>query len=141
MTIVSIIMPNWVSMQWTTDYGNTLHDSIGLYQRCKSTGTVERCDPFPESVRHLASGHDRLWRAAGLTMTLAAVLELAVVVLFMVVLAGGKPRREKGWRVLAGLLVVVALLQLFALALVVSFLLFILSVGPFSKKRSMLTNI
>ncbi|KAK3377815.1 hypothetical protein B0H63DRAFT_478047 [Podospora didyma] len=118
MTIASIIMPNWVSMQWTTDYGNTLHDRIGLYQRCKSTGTLERCDPFPESLRYLASGHDRLWRTAELTMTLAAVIELASVVAFMVILAGGKARREKGWRVLGGLLAVVALLQLFALALV-----------------------
>jgi len=55
-------------------------------------------------------------------MSFAAVLELATLVAFVVVLVGGKQKREGGWKVLAFLLGVVGLLQCACMAIVVCFL-------------------
>ena len=54
-------------------------------------------------------------------MSFAAVLELATLVAFVVVLVGGKQKREGGWKVLAFLLGVVGLLQCACMAIVVCF--------------------
>lgn len=40
---------------------------------------------------------------------------------FVVVIAGGKQKRESGWKILTGLLIFVALIQCIAMALVVGF--------------------
>lgn len=52
-------------------------------------------------------------------MSFAAVLELVTIVAYVVVLAGGRQKRENGWRVLSFLLVVVGLLQCASMAIVV----------------------
>ena len=54
-------------------------------------------------------------------MSFAAVLELATLVAYLVVLIGGKQKRETGWKVLAFLLVVVGVLQCASMAIVVCF--------------------
>lgn len=56
-------------------------------------------------------------------MSLATILELATLVGIVVILSGGKARRETGWRILAGLLGVVGLVLFSGMAVVVSFLL------------------
>lgn len=53
-------------------------------------------------------------------MNVSAVMELVTVIAFVVILAGGKQKRESGWRVLSFLLVVVAVLQCASMAIVVS---------------------
>jgi hypothetical protein len=53
-------------------------------------------------------------------MNFAAVFELAIIVAFVVILAGGKQKRERGWKLLATMLVVVGVVQCGAMALVVS---------------------
>lgn len=52
-------------------------------------------------------------------MNFAAVFELVTIVTFVVILAGGKQKRERGWKLLAVMLVVVGLVQATAMALVV----------------------
>lgn len=52
-------------------------------------------------------------------MSFAAVLELATIVAYMVVINGSKQKRETGWKVLAFLLVLVGVVQCAAMAIVV----------------------
>jgi hypothetical protein len=54
-------------------------------------------------------------------MSFAVVLEGTTIIAFIVVIAGGKQKRESGWRVLSGLLILVALVQCAAMALVVGY--------------------
>lgn len=54
-------------------------------------------------------------------MTLAAVLQLATLVAYGVVLGGGKQKRAVGWRVLALLLLLVAAAQCAGMGIVVGF--------------------
>jgi cytochrome c1 len=60
-----------------------------------------------------------MWRSVGFMMSFAAVLELATIVAYLMVIAGGKQKREIGWRVLAFLLVLVGVVQCGAMAIVV----------------------
>lgn len=57
-------------------------------------------------------------------MSLAFIAELATVVGFVVTLGGGKVKRQGGWKVLGGLLGAVAVVEVGAMAVVVSYLLF-----------------
>jgi hypothetical protein len=52
-------------------------------------------------------------------MNFAALLECASLVAFLVIIGGGRQKREQGWKVLVGLLVLVALAQCFAMSTVV----------------------
>lgn len=52
-------------------------------------------------------------------MSFAAVIEMATIVAFVVVLAGGREKRVNGWKVLAGLLGILGLLQCAGMAIVV----------------------
>jgi hypothetical protein len=60
-----------------------------------------------------------MWRSVGFMMSFAAVLELVTIVAYLMVIAGGKQKRETGWRVLAFLLVLVGVVQCGAMAIVV----------------------
>lgn len=54
-------------------------------------------------------------------MNFSAVIELATLVAFVVVLLGGRDKREGGgWKIVSGLLGLVALVQLISMAIVVS---------------------
>ncbi len=53
-------------------------------------------------------------------MSLAMVVQLATAVAFLIILAGGRPKREGGWKILSGLLGGVAAIQFCALSIVVS---------------------
>ena len=61
-----------------------------------------------------------MWRSVGFLMSFAVVMEGVTLVTFVVMIAGGKQKRESGWKILTGLLVLVALIQCTAMALVVS---------------------
>jgi hypothetical protein len=62
-----------------------------------------------------------MWRTTGFLMSFAVVAELATLVGFLVILAGGRVKREGGWKVLGGLLAAVAAAQFVGMAVVVSF--------------------
>jgi hypothetical protein len=55
-------------------------------------------------------------------MNAAAVVELVAIVTYIVILAGGRQKRERGWKLMAALLVVIGLAQCVAMALVVSYI-------------------
>ncbi|KAK3684731.1 hypothetical protein B0T22DRAFT_463982 [Podospora appendiculata] len=118
LTIAAVSTPKWVSYSVTAEPGR-VHDHIGLHRRCTSTSGSEVCVHFP-SVRQ-CEGDGRfcaMWRTTGFLMNLAVVAELAAVVGFLVIMAGGKMKREGGWRILGVLLGLVAAVQFCATALV-----------------------
>jgi hypothetical protein len=61
-----------------------------------------------------------MWRTVGWLMSLATIMELATLVGIVVILSGGKARREAGWRILAALLGLVGLVLFSGMAVVVS---------------------
>jgi len=121
MTIASIVTPKWISYTETTKSGDTVYDRIGLHRRCMST-SPDGCVHFPDEQRCAGDGGRfcNMWRTTGFLMSLAVVMELATIVGFLVTVAGGKVKREAGWRVLCGMLGVGAALQFGAMAVVVS---------------------
>lgn len=119
MTISSIFVPDWIT--YTTSSSNPSHTFtkvIGLHRSCESE---HGCQHFP--TLEDCSGTDRyfcsMWRSVGFLMSFAAVLELATIVAYMVVINGSKQKRETGWKVLAFLLVLVGVVQCGAMAIVV----------------------
>ncbi|KAK0643020.1 hypothetical protein B0T16DRAFT_415100 [Cercophora newfieldiana] len=116
MTIASIVTPKWISFTEITKSGEMVYDHIGLHRRCMST-SPDGCVHFPDEQRCEGDGRFcYLWRTAGFLMSLAVVVDLATMVGFLVIVAGGKAKRETGWRVLCGMLGVVAALQFGAMA-------------------------
>lgn len=55
-------------------------------------------------------------------MNIAAVLELATLIAYLVIIAGGKQKRESGWKILAFMLTLIGLIQCFAMSTVVRIL-------------------
>lgn len=53
-------------------------------------------------------------------MSFATVVELATAVSFVVVMAGGKYKREEGWMLIAGLLIADAVVEFAGMGIVVS---------------------
>ena len=60
-----------------------------------------------------------MWRSVGFLMNLTFVIELATLVAFAVILLGGRDKREGGWKIVSGLLAIVAIGQLVSMAIVV----------------------
>jgi len=60
-----------------------------------------------------------MWRSVGFLMNFAAVIELATLVAFAVILLGGRDKREGGWKIVSSLLAGIALVQLASMAVVV----------------------
>lgn len=58
-----------------------------------------------------------MWRTVGFLMSFATVAELATLVGFVTIMTGGKAKRERGWKILSMLLMVVAVIQFAAMAL------------------------
>lgn len=57
-------------------------------------------------------------------MSVAALFELVTLIAFFMLITGGKQKRERGWRLLSFLLVLVGLLQCASMAVVVCALLY-----------------
>lgn len=53
-------------------------------------------------------------------MSFAAVLELATIVAYVIIIGGGKQKRETGWKVLGFMLMLVGIVQCAGMAIVVS---------------------
>jgi len=61
-----------------------------------------------------------MWRSVGFLMSFAVVMEGMTLIAYIVILAGGKQKREQGWKILSGLHFLVGALQLGSMAIVVS---------------------
>jgi hypothetical protein len=120
MTFASIFIPDWVTYDAPGKPGGTYHKTIGLHRSCT---TGHGCIHFP--TREDCMAKDRyfcsMWRSIGFLMSFAAVLELATIVAYIVVLGGGKQKRETGWKVLSFMLVLVGVVQCASMAIVVCF--------------------
>lgn len=122
MTLAAILMPDWVSYSVTANTGATFTQKLGLHRSCSSEFDPP-CRPFPERADCL--GDERqfcsMWRTTGFLMSFAAVAELATLVGFLVIMMGGKMKREAGWKIVVGMLAIVAAILLAAMSIVVCF--------------------
>ena len=129
MTLAAIITPDWLAYTVRTSGGSVFSRKIGLHQDCTSAADPP-CRHFPSAgdcegnARYFCS----LWRTTGFLMSFATVAELATIVGFMIIMGGGKLKREGGWKILGSLLALVAGIQFAAIAIVVRLSLF----SPFS---------
>ena len=118
-TIASVALPNWVSYTSPTNH-DPIRITYGLHRRCSSISG--KCESFPK--REDCHGEDKyfcsMWRSAGFAVNFSLMVELACIVAYITVLTGGRGVRESGWKILAGLLSLVAVGQVVAMALVVS---------------------
>ena len=99
--------------------GVRIHSTYGLHQLCSSL--TKTCEPFPRyedcqgSNRYFCS----MWRSVGWMMSFAVVLEGMTLVAYVAILAGGRQKRESGWKVLSFLLMLTAVVQCAGMAIVV----------------------
>jgi hypothetical protein len=127
MTIFAIFHQNWLSLDVSTPTpGEHVSKTISLHTSCTTINNIKTCHHFPQKSNCLAN--DRyfcsMWRSVGFMMSFAAVLECATVVAYVVIIAGGKQKRETGWKVLAVMLVFVGALQCSCMAIVVCYSLY-----------------
>jgi hypothetical protein len=117
-TLASVALPNWVTYTSPTEH-EPIKVSYGLHKRCSSiTG---KCNTFPRDEDCVGANQYfcSMWRSTGFFMNFSLMVELACIVAYVTILFGGRQVRESGWRILAGLLSLVALGQLVAMSLVV----------------------
>ncbi|CAL3967431.1 hypothetical protein PZA11_003736 [Diplocarpon coronariae] len=118
MTFSAIFIPDWVTWTVESPSGGHFTKTIGLHQSCVST--TNTCTHFPQ--KEDCSGNDRyfcsMWRSVGFLMSFAAILELATIITYVLIIGGGKQKREKGWKVLTFMLVLVGIVQCAGMAIV-----------------------
>lgn len=122
MIIASITLPHWVTYTVTTAEGKEYSKHIGLHRSC-SNGFNEPCQVFPTEELCSANGERyfcSMWRSVGFLASFSTILHLASIVTFLVIMGGGKYKRETGWTVLGGLLVFVAAIEFTLMGIVVS---------------------
>ncbi|KAF7563029.1 hypothetical protein G7046_g1110 [Stylonectria norvegica] len=122
MIIASIWMPQWVSYSVTTGGGETFEKHIGLHRSCSSLDNPP-CRDFP--YKDMCQGEERyfcsMWRTVGFMASFATILCLACVVSFVVIMSGGKYKRETGWPFVSVMLTLVAAVE-FAVISIVAYL-------------------
>jgi hypothetical protein len=120
MIISSIALPHWVTYSVTTANGDTLQKHIGLHKSCSSLDDPP-CRPFP--YRELCQEGERyfcsMWKTVGFMAAVAAVLCLASLVTFAVVMKGGKYKRETGWPFVAIMVSLVSVVEFVIISIVV----------------------
>ncbi|PNS19032.1 F-box protein pof12 [Sphaceloma murrayae] len=120
LTLTSISLPNWISYTSpsTSPSSDPVHVTYGLHSRCSSL--TNTCEPFPQDSD--CRGDERsfcsMWRSVGFLMNFTVVLELACFVGFLVVILGGRGKRESGWKMVSGLSAVVVVCQAAAMGIV-----------------------
>lgn len=122
MTLTSILVPHWVSMDVESQNSDTVYSQhLGLHHYCNTALPDKPCRTFPDEEKD-CDPNDRyfcsMWRTTGFLMSFATVAELATLVCFVVAIGGGSVKREYGWKVLCGLLSVVSVVQFAAMGLI-----------------------
>ncbi|KAL0942667.1 uncharacterized protein CTRU02_200553 [Colletotrichum truncatum] len=123
MIIASITLPHWVTYSVTATDGNEFSKHIGLHKACSNLYDPQ-CQEFPteelcskDGERYFCS----MWRSVGFLASFSTIMHLASLVTFLIIMSGGKYKRETGWKVLSGLLLVVAVVE-FTLMGIVAYL-------------------
>ncbi|KAH7356799.1 hypothetical protein BKA65DRAFT_450622 [Rhexocercosporidium sp. MPI-PUGE-AT-0058] len=118
MTFAAIFIPDWVTYAVDSPSGGHYTKTIGLHRSCSSTSNT--CIHFPQ--KEDCHGSDRyfcsMWRSVGFLMSFAAVLELGTIVAYVIIIGGGKQKRETGWKVLGFMLMLVGIVQCAGMAIV-----------------------
>lgn len=119
LTLAAIIVPRWISWDTTTSAGTRIHYTYGLHKRCSSISGS--CEYFPQQED--CHGPDRyfcsLWRSVGFLMSFAVVLEGMTLAAYIVIIGGGRQKREAGWRALSFMLMFIGVVQCAAMAIMV----------------------
>ncbi|KAK7951641.1 uncharacterized protein PG986_007369 [Apiospora aurea] len=122
LTITSIMTSNWVEYSVTAENTNaTFSHHVGLHQSCSLSSTADKatCRPYPdEDDCRDDQFFCTMWRSSGFLMSFATVVELATAISFLVVMLGGKYKREEGWFVIAGLLIADAVIEFAGMGIV-----------------------
>ncbi|KAK6841737.1 hypothetical protein PG990_006269 [Apiospora arundinis] len=122
LTITSIMTSNWVEYSVTAQNTNaTFSHHMGLHKSCSLSATTDTmtCRPFPdEDDCRDDQFFCSMWRSSGFLMSFATVVELATAISFLVVMLGGKYKREEGWFVIAGLLIADAMIEFAGMGIV-----------------------
>ncbi|KAM7196510.1 hypothetical protein V8F20_006984 [Naviculisporaceae sp. PSN 640] len=129
LTITSVLSLSWVTYDSDSAShskpgpGTRVHDRIGLHKRCMSIDGdgSETCTPFPDDKKCALNGDQGLcsmWKTTGFLMNLAIVAELVTLIAFLIVMAGGKQKRERGWKVLGLMIGGVGLLEVAGMGIV-----------------------
>ncbi|KAK8049367.1 hypothetical protein PG994_011097 [Apiospora phragmitis] len=122
LTITSIMTSNWVEYSVTAENTNaTFSHHVGLHRSCSLSATADKttCRPFPdEDDCRDDQFFCSMWRSSGFLMSFATVVELATAISFLVVMLGGKYKREEGWFVIAGLLIADAVIEFAGMGIV-----------------------
>lgn len=122
MTIAALATPHWVSYTVTTTAGDHLSKHIGLHKSCSSLDDPP-CRRFPykslcqEGERYFCS----MWRSVGFLAWVTALLCLAGLVSFLVVMRGGKYKRETGWPFVTSMMALVSVVEFVVIAIVVGY--------------------
>ncbi|KAF2649825.1 hypothetical protein K491DRAFT_707905 [Lophiostoma macrostomum CBS 122681] len=114
MTIASVVTPRWVSYS----PNDKREISMGLHYECSSIRGS--CEPFPqpEQCHGDKKTFCHMWRTVGFLTTFAVAIQLATLVSFIVIIAGGVQRRTQGWKVICSVLTVGGLVQCAGMAIV-----------------------
>ncbi|KAK8081888.1 hypothetical protein PG996_000669 [Apiospora saccharicola] len=122
LTITSIMTSNWVEYSVTAHNTNaTFSHHVGLHRSCSLSATADKatCRPFPdEDDCRDDQFFCSMWRSSGFLMSFATVVELATAISFLVVMLGGKYKREEGWFVIADLLIADAVIEFAGMGIV-----------------------
>ncbi|RWA09578.1 hypothetical protein EKO27_g5517 [Xylaria grammica] len=109
---------HWVTYSVTASTGATFSKHLGLHESCSSVSDP-KCRPFPseDDCRDYKT-FCSLWRSSGFLLTFATIVELATLVSFLVVLAGGKFKREGGWKLIGSFLLADAVVEFASMGIV-----------------------
>ncbi|KAH6690581.1 hypothetical protein F5X68DRAFT_259992 [Plectosphaerella plurivora] len=118
MTVASISVPHWISYSVTTEH-QTFSRHIGLHRSCSNLYDPP-CRTFPTEDQ--CQGDERyfcsMWRSIGFLASFSVILHLATLVSFLVVMGGGRFKREVGWKVVSVLLLSVAAVEVVIISIV-----------------------
>lgn len=119
LTITSIFLPYWLTISIPSD--DHLKITYGLHRACSSL--TNSCRPFPSTSDCTSASSDSshfcpLWRSSAFLMSFTGILEIATLVAFFIILAGGLQKQAQGWKVLVGLMGVVVVGQVASTAIV-----------------------
>ncbi|KAK5070490.1 hypothetical protein LTR64_000161 [Lithohypha guttulata] len=137
MTIAAIIVPNWLIYDSVVGHGkhtSHIHKQLGLHKQCSNTASISpssshhhssendiHCTPYPRysdchaEDRYFCS----MWRSVGFLMSFAVVLEGMTIAAFVVLILGGKQKREQGWGFMATMAALAALVQAVGMGIVI----------------------
>lgn len=122
MVIASIWLPHWVTYSVTTSSGETFEKHIGLHKSCSNLDDPEcREFPYDEICRAGERYFCSMWRTVGFMASFAVILCLASLVSFVVIMSGGRYKRETGWPFVTAMLVLSAAVEFVIISIVVGY--------------------